>query len=178
MSSLKQIRRLLIATVTVVSLCAPLPTAANGPVAEGSASAPQWSVRVEQVDPAGVDIESAFQVAIYENLVTEIGKTKRFQKVFRDGDRNASAVPTLLVLKTKIQKYTQGSETQRAVTTVSGATKLTVLSQLCTPDGKVVLEQTVTGNVRFIGSNLRATHNLAHNVANVIKKSSLAAPAS
>jgi hypothetical protein len=82
------------------------------------------------------------------------------------------------VLKTKIQKYTQGSETQRAVTTVSGATKLTVLSQLCTPDGKVVFEHTVTGNVRFLGSNLKATRNLAHNVADMIKKSSLPAPSS
>jgi hypothetical protein len=29
----------------------------------------------------------------------------------------------------------------------------------------------VQGNVRFFGSNLRATHNLARNVAKVIKKS-------
>ena len=28
-----------------------------------------------------------------------------------------------------------------------------------------------TGNVRFFGSNLRATHNLARNIAKVIKES-------
>jgi hypothetical protein len=54
---------------------------------------------------------------------------------------------------------------------VSGATKLTVRSQLLTREGKVVLERTVNGDVRFFGSNLRATHNLAHNIAKTIKQS-------
>ena len=70
-----------------------------------------------------------------------------------------------------VVKYAPGSETQRAVTTVSGATKLTVRSQLITRDGKIVLDRTVQGNVRFFGSNLRATHNLARNVAKVIRQS-------
>jgi hypothetical protein len=78
----------------------------------------------------------------------------------------------LLVLKTTVEKYTAGSETRRAVTTVSGATKLTVRSQLLTREGKVVLERTVNGDVRFFGSNLRATHNLARNVAKTLKESS------
>jgi hypothetical protein len=61
------------------------------------------------------------------------------------------------------------------VTTVSGATKLTVRSQLLTREGKVVLERTVNGDVRFFGSNLRATHNLARNIAKTIKQSHLSA---
>src|SRR5205823_14339692 len=60
------------------------------------------------------------------------------------------------LLKTTVQKYTPGSETRRAVTTVGGATKLTVQSQLCRPDGQIILERTVNGNVRFMGSNLRS----------------------
>jgi hypothetical protein len=36
-----------------------------------------------------------------------------------------------------------------------------------------VQEHVVEGKVRFIGSNLRATHNLAHSVAATLKKSSL-----
>jgi c-di-AMP phosphodiesterase-like protein len=72
-----------------------------------------------------------------------------------------------------VVKYTPGSETQRAVTTVSGATKLMVRSQLVTREGEVVLERTVNGNVRFFGGNLRATHNLARNIAKVIKQSAL-----
>src|SRR6267154_2595459 len=85
-------------------------------------------------------------------------------------------VADLLILKTTVQKYTAGSETRRAVTTVSGATKLTVRSQLCARDGHIILERTVNGNVRFMGSNLRATHNLARNVAKAIKQSSLPEP--
>jgi hypothetical protein len=134
-----------------------------------------WSVQVDKVDPGDVNIEPAFRVAIYENLLVELAKTKQFKQVFRGGDRNASG-PDVLTLKTIVQKYTPGSETRRAVTTISGATKLNVRSQLCASDGKVVLERVVDGNVRFFGGNLRATHNLARNVAETIKKSDLAAP--
>jgi hypothetical protein len=35
------------------------------------------------------------------------------------------------------------------------------------------MEHVVAGNVRFIGSNLRATHNLAHSVAVTLKRSTL-----
>jgi hypothetical protein len=136
--------------------------------------AQSWSVQVEKIDPGDVNIEPAFRVAIYENLLVELAKTKQFKQVFRAGDHNASG-PEVLVLKTTVQKYTPGSETRRAVTTVSGATKLNVRSQLCTRDGKVVIERVVNGNVRFFGGNLRATHNLARNVASALKKSDLPA---
>lgn len=136
----------------------------------------RWSVQVVQVDPGDVNLAPSFQVAIYESLLEELGKTKRFKQVLRDGDRNASDVPDLLILKTTVQKYTAGSETRRAVTTVSGATKLTVRSQLCSRDGRVIVERTVNGNVRFLGSNLRVTHNLARNVAKTIKQSALPEP--
>src|SRR5271165_4569884 len=131
-----------------------------------------WSVQVDQVDPGDVNIEPAFRVAIYENLLDELAKTKQFKQVFRSGDRGASG-PDILILKTIVQKYTPGSETRRAVTTVSGATKLNVRSQLCTRDGHVIVERVVEGDVRFFGGNLRATHNLARNVAETIKKSDL-----
>lgn len=134
-----------------------------------------WSVQVDKVDAGDVNIEPAFRVAIYENLLVELAKTKQFKQVFRGGDRNASG-PEVLILKTDVQKYTPGSETRRAVTTVSGATKLNVRSQLCTRQGRVVVERVVDGNVRFFGGNLRATHNLARNVADALKKSDLPAP--
>jgi len=134
--------------------------------------ATEWRVQVGQVDAGNLDLSYSFQIAIYENLVVELKKTKQFAQVFRDGDVRAGKFPNLLVLKTTVEKYTPGSETRRAVTTVSGATKLTVRSQLLTREGKVVLERTVNGDVRFFGSNLRATHNLAHNIAKTIKQTS------
>jgi hypothetical protein len=132
----------------------------------------QWSVQVDKVDAGNVELADSFQIAIYENLLDELNKTKQFQQVFRDGDRKAREVTNLLVLKTTVEKYTPGNETRRAVTTVSGATKITVRSQLLTREGKVVLERNVNGDVHFFGSNLRATHNLARNIAKTIKQSS------
>jgi hypothetical protein len=142
----------------------------------GTAPSLKWSLQVAKVDPGDVGLEPSFQIAIYESLLEELSKRKQFKQVLRDGDRNASNVADLLILKTTVEKYTAGSETQRAVTTVSGATKLIVRSQLCTRDGRVVLERRVSGNVRFLGSNLRATHNLAGNVAKTIDQSSLPEP--
>lgn len=146
------------------------------PAQTAAAKTTSWSVQVDKVDAGDVNLEPAFRVAIYERLLDELAKTKRFKQVLRDGDRNASDVPDLLILKTTVQKYTPGSETRRAVTTVSGATKLTVRSQLCARDGAIIIERTVNGNVRFMGNNLRATHNLARNVAKTIKQSSLPEP--
>ena len=133
----------------------------------------QWSVEVDNVDPGDVNLGPEFRAAIYENLLVELAKTKRFKQVFRSGDRNASDVPDLLILKTTVQSYTPGSETRRAVTTISGATKLDVRSQLCTRQGQVIVERIVNGKVLLFGSNLRATHNLARNVAATIKQSTL-----
>jgi hypothetical protein len=138
-----------------------------------SGGAQPWSVQVDRVDPGDVGLDPSFGAAIYENLLEELAKTEQFKQVFRSGDRNANDAPGLLILKTTVRKYTPGSETRRAVTTVSGATKLNVRVQLVTRKGQVVEEHVVDGNVRFIGGNLRATHNLAHNVAATLKKSPL-----
>jgi hypothetical protein len=138
-----------------------------------SGGAQPWSVQVDRVDPGDVGLEPSFGAAIYENLLEELARTEQFKQLFRSGDRNANDVPSLLILKTIVQKYTPGSETRRAVTTVSGATKLDVRVQLVTREGQVVQEHVVDGNVRFIGGNLRATHNLAHNVAVTLKRSIL-----
>jgi hypothetical protein len=136
----------------------------------------EWSVQVDKVAPGDVHIAPAFRVAIYENLLQELDHTKQFKQVLRSGDRTANGVPDLLILKTTVESFSEGSETRRAVTTITGATKLKVRSELYTPEGHKVLERDLNGNVRFFGDNLRATHNLAHNVAKAIKKSTLPEP--
>jgi hypothetical protein len=137
----------------------------------------QWSVQVDKIDAGDVGLEPSFKAAIYENLLKELAKTKQFKEVYRSGDHNANDVPGLLILKTTVQQYSPGSETKRAVTTVAGATKLNVRIQLFTRDGHPVLEQIVNGNVRWMGGNLKATQNLASNVASTLKKSTLPQPA-
>ena len=174
------------AAATLILLLAALQFQLHVPAAFGESSsggkggdAQQWSVQVDKVDASNVNLEPSFRDAIYESLLEELAKTKQFKQLFRSGDRNADSVGDLLVLKTTVQQYTPGSETKRAVTTVSGATKLNVRVQLVNRQGNVVAEQVVAGNVRFLGSNLKATHNLAHNTAATLKRLTLPeAPAS
>jgi hypothetical protein len=141
-----------------------------------AAAPPKWSVEVNQVETGSLNIAPEFTVAIYENLVEELARSKQFAGVLRSGDRNAESLPSLLILKTTVEAFSPGSETKRAVTTVAGATKLKVRTQLCTREGNVVLERVVDGDVRFFGGNLRATHNLAKHVTESIKQATLSAP--
>ena len=155
--------------VAIVQSVLPVPVLAG--INQGRVS--QWRVEINQIDAGNSNIAPEFKISIYENLVTELTKAKQFTAVLRGGDRSANGVSNFLILKTTVESYTPGSETRRAVTTVTGATKLKVRSQLCTRDGQVVLERVVDGNVRFFGGNLRATHTLARNVVKAIKQGTL-----
>jgi hypothetical protein len=165
----------LAAAIIVVAAASPgrlcSQTASIKPSAGSTGSTTRWSVQVERVEAGEIELANSFQVATYESLLEELNKTHQFKHVFREADSKARDVSNLLVLKTTVVKYSPGNETKRAVTTFGGATKLSVRSQLITCDGKIVLDRTVTGNVRFFGSNLRATHNLARNIAKMIKES-------
>jgi hypothetical protein len=158
--------------IVIVQFALPIPSLAR--INHGHV--PQWRVEIKQIDAGNSNIAPEFKIAIYENLVTELTKAKQFSAVLRSGESSANGVSNLLILKTTVESYTPGSETKRAVTTVTGATKLKVRSQLSTRDGQVVLERVVDGNVRFFGGNLRATHNLARNVANALKQAMLPEP--
>ena len=165
---------MMVALAQPPQLSAETPTT-GAPEVNKNRDTPQWSVQVNMVDPGNASISASFQIAIYESLLDELNKTKRFKQVLRDGERTSSDVPDLLILRTTVEKYAAGSETRRAVTTISGATKITVRSQLCKLDGQIIWERTVQGNVLFVGSNMRATRNLARNVAETIKRSAFPA---
>jgi hypothetical protein len=167
---------ILLLSVLQLQLFVP-PAHAESSTGGKNGDAQQWSVQVDKIDAGDVGLEPSFKAAIYENLLKELAKTKQFKEVYRSGDRSANDVPGLLILKTTVQKYSPGSETTRAVTTVGGATKLNVRIQLFTRDGHLVLEHVVDGNVRWMGGNLKATQNLAHNVAGTLKNSTLPQPA-
>jgi len=132
-----------------------------------------WSIQVAQVDSVDVNLDPVFRVAIYENLMAELSKSRAFKAVYRSGDRSADGEKDLLILKVTVRKFQAGSETKRAVTTVAGATKITADFRLETNAGQSVKEDVVHGNVRFVGSNMKATRNLAHGVATKIKASKL-----
>ncbi len=128
------------------------------------------AIQIEQVDAGDVLIPMEFRVAIYESLLDRVRQTSKFKQVFRSGDRQADGVQDLLTLKTKIEGFQEGSQTKREVTTVTGATKVDVSATVVARDGRVLLDQHLTGRVRFFGENLGATHDLAKRIAKLLNE--------
>ncbi len=153
----------------------------------------QWSLRVDKLDTGEVSLDPSFQSALHRSLLRELAKTKCFKQVLPGGDRSANDVPDLLILKTTVQEYAPSSEVRRGAlddtgvlgavaegllrlcgwSAVSGVNKLNAHIQLYTREGRLVLDNVVETNVGFTGDNPRATHNLAHNVADTLKRSAL-----
>jgi hypothetical protein len=142
------------------------------PAAKPAATATPWAIQIEPVSAEEGQLPPDFAMAIYEKLIEEIGKTNKFQQVFRSGDRRATDVPNLLILTTKLEKFERGSQTKRAVTTVAGATKVTVVVQLTSRDEHIKVSKKAEGTVRLFGENIKATQILAKNIANLINQSS------
>ena len=115
-----------------------------------------------------VKLPIEFQLALYENLIDQIQKTNKFQHVYRDGDPAASSNTDLVVLNSNVYGFKKGSEGKRKLTTVAGATQIKVHCLFTDKAGKSEFAQDVTGNVRFVGGNLRVTFDFAKKVAQII----------
>jgi hypothetical protein len=127
------------------------------------------ALKVEMIRSEKIDLPAAFQVAIYENLLQQLDKKANFLHVYRDGDHDAANVPNLVVLHTTVSVFKKGSERMRQVTTVAGATSVTIHCRFIDSDGKVLLDKDVNGKVRFFGDNLKATYDLAKKTSAVVK---------
>ena len=129
------------------------------------------AIQLERSDPPeDLLIPEDTRVATYENVILQLTKTQKFQHVYRSGDRTAASVPDLVILRLIPQAFKAGSQKQREVTTVSGATSMKVKIQFASKDGKILREKFVEGKVRFYGENLRATYDLAKKVAAVVNE--------
>ena len=157
--------------LTGVAAFAKEKTAAK-PAAATPAATP-WAVQIEPVSAEEGSLPPDFAMAIYERLIEDVTKTNKFQQVFRSGDRRATDVPNRLILTIKLEKFKRGNQTKRAVTTVAGATKITVHAQLATLDSQVKMDKTVSGTVRLFGENMKATQSLAQHIAKQIIQASL-----
>ncbi len=134
------------------------------------ASSPKTAIEVDMIQAGDISLPAEFQVALYENLVQELQKNGGFYQVYRDGDRKAADARGLVVLHTTVIGFKQGSELQRDVTTVGGSTSITIHCQFTDKEGKVLLERDITGKVRLIGDNLRATDDFAKKAATVAQE--------
>jgi hypothetical protein len=125
------------------------------------------SVQVKMIESDEIKLPAEFQISLYENLILQLQKKGGFQHVYRDGDRNAANAPDLVILHSVVRGFKHGSEMARQVTTVAGATSISIHCQFTNPDGKSLLEQDVKGKVWFFGGNLRATSDFAKKAAHV-----------
>ncbi len=133
-----------------------------------SAAAPQLlAIEVRMVGAGKIPLPAEFQIALYEDLIQEFQKKGVFRRVYRDGDRNAANAPDVVSLYTTVKNFKQGSELERDVTTVGGATSITVHCQLKAKSGTVLLERDIQGKVRLIGDDLKATDNFAKKAAEI-----------
>jgi len=124
------------------------------------------ALQVEMIQSDEIKLPAEFQVALYENLIRQLEKNG-FSRVYRDGDRNAASVADLVVLHSTVRGFKAGSERARQVTTISGATSITVHCQFTSSDGTSLVAQDVNGKVRFFGGNLKATYDFAKKAARV-----------
>ena len=128
------------------------------------------SIQIEAPDPGHVPLPPEFRIAIYENLILQIEKTGKFQHVYRSGDKDAANVPDLVTLRTTAQAFTEGSQKEREVTTVKGATSLTVNVRITDHAGQSIVDRDIKGKVVLSGENLDATYDFSKKVAKIIRE--------
>jgi hypothetical protein len=122
------------------------------------------------VPPEDLLIPEDTRVSMYENVILELDKTRKFKHIYRSGDRSADDAPDLVILHLVPEAFKAGSQKEREVTTVAGATSIKVKVQFTSREGKILLEREVVGKVRFYGENLRATYDLAKKVAALVNE--------
>jgi hypothetical protein len=123
------------------------------------------AIQVEMIQSDEIKLPAEFQVALYENRVHQLEKQEKFQHIYREGDHNAATITDLVILHSTVRGFKACSERARQVTTVAGATSITVHCEFTSTDGKPLLERDVNGKVRFFGGNLKATYDFAKKAA-------------
>ena len=128
------------------------------------------AIQVKMIGADEVTLPAEFQVSLYEQLINQLQKKGVFQHVYRDGDRTAATASDLIALQCIVAGFKKGSETMRQVTTVAGATSITLLCQFRDQAGMSLLDRRIEGKVRFFGGNLKATYDFAKKAANVAEE--------
>jgi hypothetical protein len=141
------------------------------PQKPGSEKIDASAIEIMMIQSDEIKLPAEFQIALYENLIQQMQKKGGFQHVYRDGERGSAGAPNLVVLHSTVRGFKKGSERARQVTTVAGATSITVHCAFTDKDGRLLLERDIKGNVRLFGGNLRATYDFAKKAAKVTRES-------
>jgi hypothetical protein len=125
------------------------------------------AVEVKMIPSDELILPPEFRVSLYENLIEQLRKSAVFPVVYRDGDRNAGNAADLITLECTVVKFKKGNETLREVTTIAGATSMTLRCEFTDKDENSILVRDITGKVRFFGGNFKATYDFAKKAAKV-----------
>jgi hypothetical protein len=151
-----------------VALLAPLISSAQAPVQPKlSASA----IQIATPEVGDIPIPAEFRYAVYERLVQQVRAAGVFQHVYRMGDRAAASVPDLVTLHTKVEAFKEGSQTERELVTVLGSTKVDITASVTAHDGHPLVNEKITGRVRYFGENLGVTNDLAKRITKLLQQS-------
>jgi hypothetical protein len=126
------------------------------------------AIQIAMVEAGDSQIPEEFRFAVYEGLVERVRASGAFQKVYRTGDHAADGISDLVTLHTKVQSFQEGSQTKRELTTVFGATKVEVAASVTARDGHVLIDQKITGRVRYFGENLGVANDLAKRITKLV----------
>src|ERR1700743_150124 len=126
------------------------------------------AIQVDMIHSDEIKLPAEFQVSMYEDLIRQLQKKGGFAHVYREGDRNATSAPDLIILRSNVTGFKEGSQRKREVTTVAGETSIKIHCVFWDKDGKTLLEADVTGKVRFFGGNLRATYDFAKATTKIV----------
>jgi hypothetical protein len=150
------------------ALCLALPVAS---AREKQASKIKASaIQVRMIQSEKLELPAEFRVSLYEQLIDQLQRKSIFSRVYREGDRTAASVPDLITLQCTVEQFKEGSEKMRQVTTVAGATSITLRCQFTDHEGQSLLDRNITGKVRFLGGNLKATYDFAKKAASVAEE--------
>jgi hypothetical protein len=69
-----------------------------------------------------------------------------------------------------VRGFKKGSEMERQVTTVAGATSISVHCEFTDRNGQLLLARDIKGKVWIFGANLRATYDFAKKAAGVARE--------
>jgi hypothetical protein len=129
------------------------------------------AIQIEMIEANDVAIPAEFRYAIYERLVERLHESGTFQTVYRMGDHSADKVADLVTLHTRVEAFKEGSQTERELVTVLGATKIDITATVTARDGHSLMDQKITGRVRFFGENLGVTNDLAKRITKLVQNS-------
>ncbi len=130
------------------------------------------AIQVLEFKPADIPVPAQFEMAMYEETIAKLDKALRFKSVYRDGDTRAAAEPDLVTMKCTIWEFKEGSARKRQVTSVTGATVIHVHVHIENAKGEPLVDKDVSGSVEMMGGeNLKATVDLANNIAELVKAS-------